>query len=93
MTRLARVPSTRKLDGNQLFTYQRSPGHAFVRNRSCRLVAGTPRYENGGLVAGIVCRSLEVFGCGWCHPLPPLWIPAFAGVSVLDVKGFQMAGE
>ena len=25
-------------------------------------------------------------------PLPPLWIPAFAGVSVLSVKGFQVAG-
>ena len=25
--------------------------------------AGTPRYENG-------TWSLEVFGCGWCHPSP-----------------------
>ena len=27
-------------------------------------VAGTPRYENGGLVAGIVCRSFATL----CHP-------------------------
>ena len=26
-------------------------------------VAGTPRYENE-------TWSLEVFGCGWCHPSP-----------------------
>ena len=25
--------------------------------------AGTPRYENE-------TWSLEVFGCGWCHPSP-----------------------
>ncbi len=40
-------------------------------------VAGTPRYENGGLVAGSV----------WASLVPPLrlpWIPAFAGITMLS---------
>ena len=41
----------------------RSPGHAFVpiAHAGCR--RHKPRYENG-------TWSLEVFGCGWCHPSP-----------------------
>ncbi len=40
-----------------------------------RAVAGTPRYEDGGLVAGSV----------WASLVPPLrfpWIPAFAGITM-----------
>ena len=76
--------------------------------------AGAPRYENE-------TWSLEVFGCGWCHPSPldsglrrndelggwnhsfsyqdwrrsclppPLWIPAFAGMT--SARGFQRTPE
>ena len=48
-------------------------GTCFRANRSCRLVAGTPRYENG-------TWSLEVFGCAFSRatPLPQRGIPASA---------------
>ena len=38
-------------------------GTCFHSNRSMPAGAGTPRYENEAW-------SLEVFGCGWCHPFP-----------------------
>ena len=47
-------------------------GTCFTYQSPMPAAAGTPRYENK-------TWSLEVFGCGWCHPSP--WIPASARMT------------
>ena len=57
----------------------------FRTNRPCRQPPAHHGMKTVALIGGVRARVI-------CHP-HRLWIPAFAGVSVLDVKGFQMAGE
>ena len=42
-------------------THERDGKHSFSYQSLMPAGAGTPRYENE-------TWSLEVFGCGWCHP-------------------------
>ena len=43
--------------------HRHSGGHVFSFQSLMPAGAGTPRYENE-------TWSLDVFGCGWCHPSP-----------------------
>ncbi len=43
--------------------HRRGGGHVFSYQSLMPAGAGTPRYENE-------TWSLDVFGCGWCHPSP-----------------------
>ena len=47
----------------------------FPTNRSCRLAPAHQGWKMGVWL-------LELFACHICHPLPPLWIPAFAGMTI-----------
>ena len=49
--------------GPVAFRHFRGCVASFSYQSSMPAAAGTPRYENEAW-------SLEVFGCGWCHPSP-----------------------
>ena len=72
----------------------------FRTNRSCRLGAGTPRYEEPDLWLGYselaqwILPGPTPTPAGdkpphYISPSPPLWIPAFAGMTMRKIDGIR----